>query len=51
MTPPETEQLFAAAARHHQAGQLREAEALYRRILAGDPNHVMFSFMDSIYRL
>jgi predicted O-linked N-acetylglucosamine transferase (SPINDLY family) len=30
---------FQAAYAHHQAGQLREAEALYRQILAADPNH------------
>lgn len=30
---------FAAALRHHQVGQLAEAEALYRQILAIEPNH------------
>ena len=32
--------LFASAVRAHQAGQLREAEQLYRRLLAADPKHV-----------
>jgi tetratricopeptide (TPR) repeat protein/SAM-dependent methyltransferase len=41
MTPAETERLFATAAGHHQAGRLREAEALYRRVLAANPNHIM----------
>jgi protein O-GlcNAc transferase len=31
--------LFDQALRHHQAGQLAEAERLYRRILALDPDH------------
>jgi SAM-dependent methyltransferase/Tfp pilus assembly protein PilF len=31
--------LFASALRHHQAGRLDEAEALYRQILAGNPAH------------
>ena len=30
---------FQAATRHHQAGQLPQAEALYRQILAEQPNH------------
>ena len=30
---------FQAAFAHHQAGQLREAEALYRQVLAVHPNH------------
>ncbi|TMJ59656.1 MAG: tetratricopeptide repeat protein [Alphaproteobacteria bacterium] len=29
---------LAEAARHHQAGRLRQAERVYRRVLAGDPN-------------
>jgi tetratricopeptide (TPR) repeat protein/2-polyprenyl-3-methyl-5-hydroxy-6-metoxy-1,4-benzoquinol methylase len=32
--------LFESAVRAHQAGQLREAEQLYRRLLAADPKHV-----------
>ena len=32
--------LFAEAFRHHQAGRLAEAEALYRRLLGTDPGHV-----------
>ena len=31
--------LFAEGFRHHQAGQLAEAEALYHRLLATDPAH------------
>jgi tetratricopeptide (TPR) repeat protein len=30
---------LGAAIRHHQAGQLDQAEPLYRRILAGEPGH------------
>lgn len=33
------EKTFQAATRHHQAGQLPQAEALYRQILAEQPNH------------
>lgn len=33
------EDAFQAATRHHQAGQLPQAEALYRQILAQQPNH------------
>src|SRR5260370_41942201 len=32
-------QAFELAAEHHQAGRLREAELLYRQILAQQPNH------------
>jgi Flp pilus assembly protein TadD/SAM-dependent methyltransferase len=32
-------QLFAAARSHHRAGQLPQAEALYRRVLAIEPRH------------
>jgi Flp pilus assembly protein TadD/SAM-dependent methyltransferase len=39
-------QLFAAARSHHRAGQLPQAEALYRRVLAIDPNHD-----DALHRL
>ena len=35
-TIPET---LAAAIRHHQAGQLPEAESLYRQILNENPQH------------
>jgi tetratricopeptide (TPR) repeat protein/SAM-dependent methyltransferase len=31
--------LFALAVRHHQAGQLFEAESLYRQVLASDKSH------------
>jgi tetratricopeptide (TPR) repeat protein/2-polyprenyl-3-methyl-5-hydroxy-6-metoxy-1,4-benzoquinol methylase len=37
---PGLAQLFNVAARTHQAGQLAEAERLYRDILAIDPRHV-----------
>lgn len=37
MTPAET---FAAAMRHHQAGQLGEAERLYGAVLAAEPGHL-----------
>lgn len=33
------QQAFALALQHHQAGRLGEAEALYRQILAVQPNH------------
>jgi protein O-GlcNAc transferase len=29
----------AEAARHHEAGRLRQAERLYRRVLADNPHH------------
>jgi SAM-dependent methyltransferase len=32
--------LFDAALRHHRAGQLAEADRLYRQILSIDPNHL-----------
>jgi tetratricopeptide (TPR) repeat protein/SAM-dependent methyltransferase len=35
----EAEQLFAAAVRHHQAGQLVEAEGLYRQVLSRAGDH------------
>jgi tetratricopeptide (TPR) repeat protein/SAM-dependent methyltransferase len=34
------DQLFAQAVRHHQAGQLRDAEGLYRHVLLADPGHI-----------
>jgi tetratricopeptide (TPR) repeat protein/SAM-dependent methyltransferase len=37
MTPTEA---FAAATRHHQAGQLAEAERLYAQVLAAEPGHL-----------
>jgi len=36
--PPD--QVFAQALAHHQAGRLAEAERLYRRVCAADPNNV-----------
>jgi protein O-GlcNAc transferase len=30
---------LALATQHHQAGRLRDAELIYRQILAVDPNH------------
>jgi len=35
-----TADTFAAAMRHHQAGQLTEAERLYGEVLAAEPGHV-----------
>jgi len=32
--------MFIEAQRHHQGGRLAEAEAIYRRILDGNPDHV-----------
>jgi tetratricopeptide (TPR) repeat protein/SAM-dependent methyltransferase len=32
--------LFARAVQHHRTGQLRDAESLYRNILAVDPRHI-----------
>jgi Tfp pilus assembly protein PilF/SAM-dependent methyltransferase len=37
---PDAGQIFALAVRHHQAGQLAEAERLYRDVIAIDPSHV-----------
>ncbi|HEY3902084.1 MAG TPA: tetratricopeptide repeat protein [Chthoniobacter sp.] len=36
---PPVAQTFQLALRHHQAGQLSQAESLYRQILAVQPNH------------
>jgi tetratricopeptide (TPR) repeat protein/SAM-dependent methyltransferase len=37
---PDVGQIFSLAVRTHQAGQLAEAERLYRSVLAIDPRHV-----------
>ena len=37
--PPDLQAMFIAAFQHHQAGRLREAEALYRQVLAIDSRH------------
>jgi hypothetical protein len=34
------DRLFAQAVRHHQAGELRDAESLYRHVLQVDPGHI-----------
>lgn len=34
------DRLFAQAVRHHQAGQLKDADSLYRHILAVEPRHI-----------
>jgi predicted TPR repeat methyltransferase len=39
MAHPSSADMLLAAVRHHEAGQLAEAEALYRRILEGEPDH------------
>jgi len=39
MTSSTIQQNFDQALRHHQAGRLREAEQLYRQILAQEPEH------------
>jgi predicted O-linked N-acetylglucosamine transferase (SPINDLY family) len=39
MTPITLEQAVRIALEHHQAGRLAEAEALYRQVLAVDPNY------------
>jgi tetratricopeptide (TPR) repeat protein len=36
---PSIQNVFATAVRHHQAGRLREAEHLYRQVLAADTQH------------
>jgi protein O-GlcNAc transferase len=36
---PDATKLLGAAVQHHQRGELREAELLYRRILESDQNH------------
>lgn len=37
--PPELALLLEEAVQHHQAGRLQHAEALYRQVLAVNPNH------------
>lgn len=39
MAPEALRRTFAAATREHQVGRLREAQALYRQILAAEPGH------------
>jgi tetratricopeptide (TPR) repeat protein len=39
MTPSEIQKTFDLALQHHQAGRLYEAQQLYARILAQQPNH------------
>ncbi|HSZ56118.1 MAG TPA: tetratricopeptide repeat protein, partial [Tepidisphaeraceae bacterium] len=39
MQDPQVQQTFERAARHHRAGRLLEAEALYRKVLAHRPDH------------
>jgi predicted O-linked N-acetylglucosamine transferase (SPINDLY family) len=38
--PPSSRSVLSEALRHHQAGRLAEAEALYGRILAAEPGHI-----------
>jgi protein O-GlcNAc transferase len=44
--PQPAAQLFVEALEHHRAGRLAEAERLYRRVCAADPNHA-----ESFHRL
>jgi len=37
--PPSIAQAYESAIAHHRAGRFREAELLYRQLLAGQPNH------------
>ena len=39
LSSPNLQDAFAAALQHHRAGRLGEAEALYRKVLAAQPNH------------
>lgn len=39
MVLPDPDKLWAAAIEHHLAGRVAEAEALYRRLLAGNPQN------------
>ena len=39
MARPKPQYEFDRAFRHHQAGRLREAEELYRRVLKQEPRH------------
>jgi predicted O-linked N-acetylglucosamine transferase (SPINDLY family) len=39
LTMPSTSEALQTAYAHHQAGHLREAEEIYRRILQAEPNH------------
>ena len=39
MRTPSIQQALQTALRHHEAGKLHEAEAIYRQILAAEPNH------------
>ena len=39
MKPVLIEEEIKQALAHHQAGRLMEAEAIYRQVLAGQPNH------------
>ena len=36
---PSIPEAFATAIQHHRVGRLREAETIYRQIVASDPNH------------
>ena len=39
--PLEIKRAMETAAAHHRAGRLREAEEIYRQVLAAEPNHAM----------
>ena len=39
MPTPQLQQLLQTALAHHQSGQLPQAEAIYRKVLAQSPGH------------
>src|SRR5579859_5587106 len=43
--PDDIESLYTLALSHHQSGELQQADALYRHILAINPDHVLALIM------
>ena len=41
MPAPVLDKVMRLAARHHAAGRLRQAAAIYRRVLDRDPHHAV----------